>query len=70
MAIYGRFQVGHLTTPLYHGVMVVLEPPEPIRCTRSHTPNAKTAKILRESAQGINIRTFNSADELFDDLGL
>lgn len=41
-----------------------------IRCQgSSHQPNEETAKDLEECRQGVDLKTYSSASDLFDDLG-
>ena len=37
---------------------------------QSRRLNAKTLKVLRDSERGLEVQRFNSAEELFEDLGL
>lgn len=39
-------------------------------CTRSHIPNARTRKALRDADAGENLTTYVDADDLFKKLGI
>lgn len=39
-------------------------------CTRSHIPNARTRKALRDADAGKNLTTYVDADDLFRKLGI
>lgn len=39
-------------------------------CTRSHIPNARTRKALRDADAGENLTTYVDADDLFGKLGI
>lgn len=39
-------------------------------CTRSHTPNARTRKALRDADAGKNLTSYADADDLFRKLGI
>ncbi len=45
-------------------------PDEAASCTRSHTPNARTRKALRDADAGENLTTYVDADDLFRKLGI
>jgi hypothetical protein len=39
-------------------------------CTRSHVPNARTRKALRDADAGKNLTEYTDADDLFRKLGI
>ena len=39
-------------------------------CTRSHVPNARTRKVLRDADAGKNLTEYADADDLFRKLGI
>jgi hypothetical protein len=45
-------------------------PDEVAPCTRSHTPNARTRKALRDADAGKNLTRYVDADDLFRKLGI
>jgi hypothetical protein len=46
------------------------EPQEAAPCTRSHIPNARTRKALRDADAGKNLTRYPDEDELFRKLGI
>jgi hypothetical protein len=45
-------------------------PDEAAPCTRSHTPNARTRKALRDADAGENLTRYVDEDDLFRKLGI
>ena len=45
-------------------------PEEAAPCTRSHVPNARTRKALRDADAGKNLTEYADADDLFRKLGI
>jgi hypothetical protein len=45
-------------------------PEEAAPCTRSHVPNARTRKALRDADAGKNLTSYADADDLFRKLGI
>ena len=45
-------------------------PEEAAPCTRSHVPNARTRKALRDADAGKNVTEYADADDLFRKLGI
>jgi hypothetical protein len=45
-------------------------PDEAAPCTRSHVPNARTRKALRDADAGKNLTSYADADDLFRKLGI
>ncbi len=45
-------------------------PDEAAPCTRSHTPNARTRKTLRDADAGKNLTRYVNEDDLFRKLGI
>jgi hypothetical protein len=45
-------------------------PDEAAPCTRSHTPNARTRKTLRDADAGKNLTRYVDEDDLFRKLGI
>jgi hypothetical protein len=48
----------------------VSPPEEASPCTRSHTPNARTRKTLRDADAGKNLTRYVDEDDLFRKLGI
>ena len=46
---------------------IVLHPSLPLKIK---LPNAKTQKVMKESSKRINLKTFETKEQLFDDVGL
>jgi hypothetical protein len=46
------------------------DPDEAAPCTRSHIPNARTRKALRDADAGKNLTRYVDADDLFKKLGI
>jgi hypothetical protein len=46
------------------------QPDEVAPCTRSHVPNARTRKALRDADAGKNLKRYADEDELFRELGI
>ena len=45
-------------------------PEEAAPCTKSHVPNARTRKALRDADAGKNLTSYADADDLFRKLGI
>jgi hypothetical protein len=63
-------QVEEAATPEESAVSEAASPGEAATCTRSHTPNARTRKALRDADDGKNLTRYVDEDDLFRKLGI